>query len=141
MYFLIKISLIFQESFLSLSSPEINVSLGSNSSIVLNCTFELNANEAITNVYLGKKLHGTEYNTLAVFYYKSAIYYKTYGLSLENRSNLHSFSDISQSTILNITDVRCEDVGQYRCQVHFSVGTKGETDQKYTNVYIQGIHF
>lgn len=108
---------------------------------MLNCTSELDANEAITKVRWGKKLHGTDYNTLAVFYYKFAIYDKTYGLSLENRSNLHSFSDISQSAILDITDVRCEDVGQYQCEVESSVGTKGETDQKYTDVYIQGKHF
>lgn len=123
------------------TSPEINVSLGPNSSIVLNCTFELDVNEGIRYVYWGKKLHGTYYNNLAEFAYRSAIYNKEHGLSLENRSNLHSFSDTSLSAILNITDVRCEDVGQYQCKVEFSVGIKGETDQKYTDVYIQGIHF
>uniref|UniRef100_A0A8W8NL16 Ig-like domain-containing protein n=2 Tax=Magallana gigas TaxID=29159 RepID=A0A8W8NL16_MAGGI len=119
------------------TSPEINVSLESNSSIVLNCTFELDANEGIRNVYWGKKLHGTNYNKLAEFAYKNAIYNIDHGLSLENRSNLHSFSDTSQSAILNITDVRCEDVGQYQCEVEFSVDSKGKTDRKYTDVYIQ----
>lgn len=123
------------------TSPEINVSLGSNSSIVLNCTFEFDANEAVRNVYWRKKLHGTDYNNLAEYFHKLAIYNKVPGLSLENRSTLHSFSDTSQSAILNITDVRCEDVGHYQCEVAFSVGSTGETDQKYTDVYLQGIHY
>lgn len=107
----------------------------------MNCTFELDVNEGVRNVCWRKKLHGTDYNRLAEFSYKSAIYNEEHGLSLENRSNLHSFSDISQSAILNITDVRCEDVGHYQCEVDFSRGSKGETDQKYTDVYLQGIHF
>lgn len=108
---------------------------------MLNCTFELDVNEGVRNVYWGKKLHGTDYNNLAEFTYYMAVYNIEHGLSLENRSNIHSFSDISQSAILNITDVRCEDVGQYQCEVEFSVGSKGETNQKYTDVYLQGIHF
>lgn len=123
------------------TSPEIYVSLGSNSSIVLNCTFEFDANEAVRNVYWRKKLHGTDYNNLAEYFHELAIYNKVPGLSLENRSTLHSFSDTSQSAILNITGVRCEDVGHYQCEVAFSVGSVGETDQKYTDVYLQGIHY
>ncbi|XP_065942282.1 protogenin B-like [Magallana gigas] len=133
------IGLLFIKGIFSLTittPPEINVSLGSNSSIVLNCTFELDVNEGIRYVYWGKKLHGTDYNKLVEFFYKNALY-KEHGLSLEKRSNLHSFSDISQSAILNITDVRCEDVGQYQCEVEFSVGSKGKKDRKYTDVYIQ----
>lgn len=92
-------------------------------------------------MYWRKNLHGTVYNTLAQFYSNSAFYNKEHGLSLENRSNLHSFSDISQSAILNITDVRCEDVGHYECELEFTVGSRAETVQKYTDVYLQGIHF
>lgn len=107
---------------------------------MLNCTFELDVNEVVRNVFWRKKLQGTDYNSLADFSYKAAVYLED-GLSLETRSNLQSFDDISKSAILKITDFRCEDVGQYQCQVKFSVGSTAKSDQKGTPVYIKGISF
>lgn len=122
------------------TSPEINVTLGSNSFIVLNCTFEHNDNEFVRIMSWKKKLPGANYLNLVEFSYKSAVYIE-HGLSLANRSNLHPFDDISNSAILNITNIRCEDFGQYQCIVSFSVGPTAKTDQRGTTVYIEGISF
>lgn len=116
--------------------PEINITLKSNSSIILNCTYKLDDNEVIKNV-LWKKLSDEDYNDL-VDVTPDGVYYSVAGLYLENRSELHRFGNGSTSVVLIIKDVRCTDNGQYQCFIKY-LDKVIQKNWKNTVVYVQGI--
>lgn len=137
MLFYIYISGIF--SLTVTSSPEINVTLGSNSSIKLNCTFVKQNNELVVFIYWKKKTNNDNYENLAIFFENSPNLTQ-YGKYLENRSELQGYGNGSTSAVLIIKSVRCEDVGQYKCSIKYGPGDH-EPMETHTLVYIQGIIF
>lgn len=119
--------------------PEINVTLKSNSSIILNCTFEKKNNEWVRNVYWKKKISG-DYKDL-VDVTSSYADYRVHGAYLKNRSELLRFANGSTSVVLIIKDVRCIDNGQYQCSITYMAGEayqKADSESN-TAVNIQGI--
>lgn len=121
--------------------PEINATLESNSSIILNCTFEKKDNEQIRNVYWRKKISG-DYEDL-VDVTSSYVDYRVHGIYLKYRSEVLRFGNGSTSVVLIIKDVRCIDNGQYQCSISYKTGT-GITEasliaKNNTAVNIQGI--
>nr|XP_022288817.1 cell adhesion molecule 3-like [Crassostrea virginica] len=122
---------------LSVNSPrEIKVSLGSGSTIVLNCSFEKETGEHVNRITLTKKQETEDkYKTIIEYYPSSALYLDP---DMKNRSNSISFDDSSPSVILNISEVQCKDDGQYQCIVsyrHFNgFAAVSKTE---TTVYIQ----
>lgn len=121
------------------SSPEINVTLGSNSSIKLNCTFVLEDSEIVLFIRLKKKTNNNYYESLAIFYNKFSILTQ-YGIYLQNRSELQNYGNGSNSAVLIIKGVRCEDVGQYQCSIKYGPGDP-EPMETHTSVYVQGTIF
>lgn len=122
------------------SSPEINVTLGSNSSIKLNCSYVLEDGEIVIYIHWEKKTNTNHYESLANFYFN---YHglTQYGKKfLQNRSDLQSFGNGSNSAVLIIKDVRCEDVGQYQCIIKYGPEDP-EPMETHTLVYVQGITF
>lgn len=118
------------------SSPEINLTLGSNSSIKLNCTFVLEDSEFVASIHWKKKTNTNYYKSLAEFYDKFS-YVSKYGKYLQNRSELQNFGNGSNSAVLIIKGVRCEDVGQYQCSIRYGPGDF-EPMETHTSVYVQG---
>ncbi|XP_078332981.1 uncharacterized protein LOC111113100 [Crassostrea virginica] len=122
---------------LTVTSPtQINASLGSDSTIVLNCSFEKETGEHVTQISWRKRNEtGNEYRKIVTYYPSSAVYNDP---DMKNRSNSISFDDSSTSAILNISEVQCKDDGQYQCIVLYinsngiEIGSKTET-----SVYIQ----
>ncbi|XP_022324286.2 peroxidasin homolog isoform X3 [Crassostrea virginica] len=122
---------------MTVTSPtEINASLGSDSTIVLNCSFEKETGERVTQIsWMKKNEMGNEYRKIVVYYQSYAVYNDP---DMKKRSNSISFDDSSTSAILNISEVQCKDDGQYQCIVLYinsngiEIGTKTET-----SVYIQ----
>lgn len=121
------------------SSPEINVTLGSNLTIKLNCTFVKENNEIVLYIFWKKKTNNDNYDNLAIFYENSCILTQN-GKYLENRSKLQSYGNGSNSAVLIIKGVRCEDVGQYQCSIIYGPGDP-KLMETYTSVYKQGIVF
>lgn len=119
------------------SSPEINLPLGSNSSIKLNCTFVLEDSEIVAYIHWKKKTNTNYYKSLAEFYDKLS-YVSINGIYLQNRSELQNYGNGSNSAVLIIKDVRCEDAGQYKCLIQYGQGKSMET---HTSVYAQGTIF
>lgn len=117
--------------------PEINATLESNSSIILNCTFEKKDNEQIRNVYWRKKISG-DYKPL-VDVTSSYADYSVQGAYLKKRSELLGFGNGSTSVVLIIKDVRCIDNGQYQCSITYKAGEKFQIAENNTAVNIQGI--
>lgn len=117
--------------------PEINATLKSNSSIILNCTFEKKDNEQIRNVYWKKKISG-DYKLL-VDVTSSYVDYSVQGGSLKNRSKLLRFGNGSTSVVLIIKEVRCIDNGQYQCSIYYKAGETTQIAENNTAVNIQGI--
>lgn len=118
--------------------PEINATLKSNSSILLNCTFEKKNNEAIRNIFWKKKISGNYVDLVDV----TPIYadYSYYGVYLKNRSELLRFGNGSTSVVLIIKDVRCIDNGQYQCSITYKASSgASEKAENNTAVNIQGI--
>lgn len=118
------------------SLPEINITLGSDSTIVLNCTFEKEVNEKVVFITWSKKNEKTEdqYTPLVKYYFKAVVYNDC---DLENRSNSITFDDNSNSAILNISEVQCRDNGNYRCDIEY-VAPSGKHISIITAVNIQG---
>eukprot|EP00105_Crassostrea_gigas_P026094 XP_011446899.1 PREDICTED: leucine-rich repeats and immunoglobulin-like domains protein 1 isoform X3 [Crassostrea gigas] len=116
--------------------PEINATLESNSSIILNCTFEKKDNEQIRNVYWKKKISG-DYKLL-VDVTPNYVDYSAQGGSLKNRSELFRFGNGSTSVVLIIKDVRCLDNGQYQCSINYKTGETTQIAENNTAVNIQG---
>nr|XP_022324357.1 cell adhesion molecule 3-like isoform X1 [Crassostrea virginica] len=117
---------------LSANSPtEIKVSLGSGSTIVLNCSFEKETGERVSRITWTKKQETEDTFITIISYYQSYVVY--HDLDMKNRSNSISFTDSSPSAILNISEVQCKDDGQYQCIVGYmnsngiEIGTKTET--------------
>lgn len=117
--------------------PEINATLNSNSSIILNCTFEKKDNEEIRNIYWKKKISG-DYEEL-VDVTSAYADYSVDGVYLQNRSELLRFGNGSTSVVLIIKDVRCIDNGQYQCSIKYKAGRASQTAEKNTAVNMQGI--
>ena len=125
---------------MTVTSPtEINASLGSDSTIVLNCSFEKETGERITQIsWVKKNETGNEYRKIVSYFQSNAVYNDP---DMKKRSNSISFDDSSPSVILNISEVQCKDDGRYQCFVLYinsngiEIGTKTET-----SVYIQGKH-
>nr|XP_034314842.1 cell adhesion molecule 3 isoform X2 [Crassostrea gigas] len=116
------------------SPPEMNITLGSNSSFILNCTFELEGKENIAVIYWKKKINNN-YKTLANFFeYFPEL--TEYGKYLQSRSKLQNFGNGSTSAVLIIYEVRCEDVGQYQCEIKYGPNAPKQIET-YTTVYVQ----
>ncbi|XP_078332971.1 cell adhesion molecule 3-like isoform X2 [Crassostrea virginica] len=121
---------------LSVNSPtEIKVSLGSGSTIVLNCTFEKEIGERVSLITWRKK-HETEDQYVAIIAYSQSSMYLN--AAMTNRASSITYDDSSPSVILNISEVQCRDNGQYKCIVDYlnSNGTEIRTSTE-TSVYIQ----
>lgn len=122
---------------MTITTPlEINATLESNSSIILNCTFEKKNNEEIRNIYWKKKISG-DYKVLVDV---TSIYadYSVDGVYIRNRSKLLRFGNGSTSVILIIKDVRCTDNGQYQCSINYKAGEAYQKAENNTAVNIQG---
>ena len=124
---------------MTVTSPTvIDVSLGSDSTILLNCTVEKKINETVDRITWSKKNEmGDKYSN--IIYYQSRVVYVD--LDLKNRSNSKAFHDSSStSVILNISEVQCKDDGQYRCTVEYLDPNSGNGLKTCTNttVNIQG---
>lgn len=117
--------------------PEINATLESKSSIILNCTFEKKDNEQIRQVYWRKKISG-DYEDL-VDVTSSYANYRVHGVYLKNRSVLLRFGNGSTSVVLIIKDVRCIDNGQYQCYINYKAGETSTNAENNTAVNLQGI--
>ena len=119
------------------SPPEVNVSFGSDSPILLNCSFEKETGKHVNRITWSKKNETEDkYITIIEYYLSYAVYLDP---DMKNRSNCISFDDSSPSAILNISEVQCKDDGQYRCFVEY-INSKGNgiRTSTETNVYIQG---
>lgn len=114
--------------------PEINVTLKSNSSIVLNCTYTLGVNDTFDALYIKKKTSTGSYIELAKFNDHGPLY-TSYGEYLRGRSNIYGFNT---GAILAINDVRCEDDGQYQCCVDYISKDEAFKSIQNTTVYIIG---
>lgn len=123
---------------LTVTAPsEINASLRSDSSIVLNCTYTLDVNETFDALFIKKKISSGNYIPLAKFTDRIALY--TYHTKyLIERSNLYGFNTGSSSAVLAIHDVRCEDDGQYQCCVYYNIKDTALMNIQNTTVYING---
>ena len=125
---------------LAVRSPtEINVPLGSDTTIVLNCSFVKETGERVNRITWTKKNETEDkYKTIIEYYPSSALYLDP---DMKNRSNSISFDDSSPSVILNISEVQCKDDGQYQCIVSY-INSNGfaAITQTETSVYIQGRH-
>lgn len=117
--------------------PEINATLKSISSIILNCTFQKKNNEAIRNIFWQKKISGNYEDLVDV----TSIYadYSDHGVYLKNRSELLRFGNGSTSVVLIIKDVRCIDNGEYQCSITYKAGDTSQIAKNITAVNIQGI--
>lgn len=122
---------------LKITTPrEINATLNSNSSIILNCTYELEAKDDIRNVLWKKKILHEDYKDL-VEVTKTNADYTADGFYLINRSDLHRFSNSSTSVALIIKHVRCIDNGHYQCFIKYHDGVALKTVQNNTAVNLQ----
>lgn len=118
-------------------SHEINVTLKSDSSIVLNCTYTLETNEYRDVFYIKKKTSSGGYNVL-VKYTDRYTLYTPRGEYLRNRSDIYGFVNGSSSATLIINDVRCEDDGQYQCYLDYVSNNKPLKSLQNTIVYVHG---
>lgn len=116
---------------------EINVTLQSDSSIVLNCTTTLGVNEIFDVLIIKKKTSSGRYIELAKFTDRYTVYTQD-GEYLKNRSKLYGFNTGSSSAVLAINKVRCEDDGQYQCYVDYISKDSGLKSIQNTTVYING---
>ena len=116
------------------SPPELNVSLGSDSTIVLNCSFEKEINEQVFQIIWSKKNVTEDKYKQIVQYYANGYLYKD--LDMKDRSTSVTFNR-SPSVILNISEVRCKDNGQYKCHVEHE-DSSGIEISTFTTVNIQG---
>lgn len=126
----------FYTGFISLTvttPSNILVSSGQNSSIILNCTFEDQAYTKVTRIVWSKKGEN-KYNWIATFTSYEAICLDE---DLGNRSSLVTYGSNSSSAIMFISDIRCEDDGQYQC----IVGVLQLDKTSYTTVFVKGIIF
>lgn len=123
---------------LTVTAPsEINVSIRSDSPIVLNCTYILDIYETIDVLYIKKKTSSGSYNELAKFTAQSTLY-APHGDYLRERSDIYGFNTGSSSAALVINDVKCEDDGQYQCYVDYVNKNTAFIHVKNTIVYIHG---
>lgn len=118
---------------------EINVTINSNSSIALNCTYRLDTNEYIDIVHIKKKTSSGEYKDL-VRSTERGTHYTPSGEYLRYRSNIYGINTESSSAALIINDVRCEDDGQYQCELEYVSNDKPLKSMQNTTVYIHGNH-
>lgn len=117
--------------------PEINVTLQSDSSIVLNCTYTLDVNEIFDVLTIKKKTSSGSYIELAKFTDRSTLYILN-GEYLRERSNIYGFDTGSSSAALVINDVKCEDDGKYQCCVDYNSKNMAFKKMQETTVYIIG---
>lgn len=123
---------------LTVTAPsEINVTLRSDSSVVLNCTYILDVNEFIDVLYIRKKTSSGSYIELAKFNDKFTLYTSN-GEYLRERSNIYGLNTGSSSAVMAINDVRCEDDGQYQCYVNYVSKYTSLKNIQNTTVYING---
>lgn len=111
-----------------ITKPELNVTLGSNSPLVLNCTYPPDISvKQIT----WRKFIINSYKDLAIFDPgESDAAFATAGVYLRNRSKLTNPKNSSPSAVLIINDVMCEDDGRYQC---FSQYSKDKVIQEATS--------
>lgn len=114
-----------------------NVTLKSDSSIVLNCTYTLGVNESFETLYIKKKTSTESYIELAKFTDRGHLYTE-HGEYLIERSKIYGFKNGSSSAVLAINDVRCEDDGQYQCCVDYNSKNLAFKKWQNTTVYING---
>ncbi|XP_055996650.1 nectin-3-like [Ostrea edulis] len=129
------ILLILSEGIVSLkvvTEPELYVTVNTNASIVLNCTYVLGNNDIVSSIDWKKK-HGNDYKTIARFIPNKHASFLQDGIYLENRTDLVNSGNESNSAILKINDVMCEDDGHYQCSVSLWAGG----DSSDTSVFIQ----
>ena len=119
------------------SASEINVSLGSDSTILLNCSFEKEIDEFVIRISWSKKNETEDiYRKINSYYPSGAVYLD---LDMQTRSSSITFSDSSPSAILNISEVQCKDNGHYKCTVEYvNSNNKRMKTSTETSVYIQG---
>lgn len=123
---------------LTVTAPsEINVSIRSDSPIVLNCTYILDIYETIDVLYIKKKTSSGSYIELAKFTDRGTLY-TPHGEYLRERSDIYGFNTGSSSAVLAINDVRCEDDGQYQCYVNYVSKYTSLKNIQNTTVYING---
>ena len=124
---------------LTLTSPsEMNVSLGSDTTILLNCSFKKEINESIISITWNKKNGtGDDYRMITLYnQFGPPVYFDP---DMKTRSSSVTFSDSSPSVILNISKVQCKDNGHYKCDVQYvDSNNKGMETSTVTSVYIQG---
>ncbi|XP_055996651.1 inactive tyrosine-protein kinase 7-like [Ostrea edulis] len=129
------ILLILSEGILSLrviTEPELYVTVNTKATIVLNCTYIIENSESVFYIDWRRK-HGTDYNTIVRFIPDKPASFKDDGIYLKNRTDLVNPGHGSNSVILKINDVMCEDAGHYRCEVTSSA----RYDSSDTSVFIQ----
>lgn len=122
------------------SPPEIKVTINSNLSITLNCTYRLDTNEYIDVVHIKKKTSSGDYNDL-IRSTERGTKYTPSGEYLRNRFNIYGINTESSSAALIINDIRFEDDGQYQCELEYVSNNKPLTSMQNTTVYIHGNHF
>lgn len=122
------------------TQPELYVTPGPNSSIVLNCTYIIENSEDISYMYIyWKKSIGGRYAKLAEFYPDKYAKIPEEGDYLRNRSYVTNPGNGSTSAILTINDVRCNDGGDYQCYVwYLPNGARKVEDQLDKAVILQG---
>lgn len=123
---------------LTVTSPsEINVSLGSDSTILLNCSFEKEIDEFVTYISWSKKNETEDsYRKINAYYPSRVVYLDP---DMQTRSRSIAFSETSPRAILNISEVQCKDNGQYRCTVEYvNSNYRGMETSTETSVNIQG---
>lgn len=111
----------------------------SNSSIILKCTYELENIDEIKNVLWKKKKSESEIYTDLANVFENKPRYTANGSYLQNRSELHGFSNGSTSVVLIIKDVQCIDNGHYQCLINYDDGSFLQHTVSNTVVYIKGI--
>ncbi|XP_062577961.1 uncharacterized protein LOC134239847 [Saccostrea cucullata] len=118
-----------------ITNPELNVTLGSNAPIVLNCTYPTDIS---VRTIKWKKLFHDGYKDLVVFDPGNRdAFFARDGVYLSNRSYLIYPYNGSTSAVLIINDVMCEDEGLYQCLVDYKDGGIIKQTRNETTVFLQ----
>ncbi|XP_061181468.1 carcinoembryonic antigen-related cell adhesion molecule 5-like [Saccostrea echinata] len=130
--------LIFAEGISSITvttNSEINVTLGSNTPIVLNCTYPTEI--TVETIKWKKLVHGVNKYLARFDPRQSDASLAGDGIYLVNRSNLINPKNSSRSAVLIINDVKCEDDGKYQCFVEYKDGVLIKEATSKTTVFLQ----
>lgn len=91
-------------------------------------------------MFIKKKTSSGDYNALVRSTERYTFYTRS-GEYLSNRSNIYGINTESSSAALIINNVRCEDDGQYQCELEYVSNNMPLKNLKNTTVYIHGNHF